>query len=410
MRIIDPSCAIASWRLHPTMRVIFALLILLIAACTSPTRLDAVPFALTGTTTVLGTPNARFWADTDGHAMLQEAQLARAREEDPDAPASYLGLSGGSDNGAFGAGILVAWSENGDRPTFKLVTGVSTGALIAPFAYLGPTYDPELKAVYTTIAPPDVYETRGLLSAVFSDALAKTDPLYSLISRYANQQMLDAIAREYRKGRLLLIGTTNLDVQRPVIWNIGAIAASGHPGSLELFRKILLASASVPGVFPPVMIPVEANGTAYEEMHVDGGAIAQTFLIPATVTEHTDLRSTEHARRRTAYVIRNARLDADWASVDRRLLSIVGRAINTMIQYSGYNDVVRIYFTSRRDNIDYNLAYIGPDFTFPHTENFDPDYMRALFKYGHDTMKRNAVWHKTPPLFSAPDGRQDNVP
>jgi hypothetical protein len=158
------------------------------------------------------------------------------------------------------------------------------------------------------------------------------------------------------------------------------------------------------------MIPMEADGKAYQEMHVDGGAIAQTFLIPATVTERTDLRSKQHARQRTAYVIRNARLDADWASVDRRLLSIVGRAINTMIQYSGYNDVVRIYLTSRRDNVDYNLAYIGSDFNFPHRENFDPDYMRALFGYGYDMMKRNAAWHKAPPLLSQPDGRRDDGP
>jgi hypothetical protein len=365
MGIVARSSEIAKEQLHSTMRAILGLLILLVTACSSPTRRDAVPSSLTDKATALGIPNARFWADTDGQAMLQVAQRARAREENPDAPADYPGLSGGSDNGAYGACILVAWSGNGDRPRFKVVTGISAGALIAPFAYLGPTYDPQLKAVYTTISPQDVYETRGLLSAVFSDVLAETDPLYGQISRYANQQMLDAIGREYQKGRLLLIGTTNLDVQRPVIWNIGAIAVSGCSGSLELFRKILLASASVPGVFPPVLIPAEANGKAYEEMRVDGGAIAQTFLIPATVMEIADLRSKKYARHRTAYVIRNARLDAEWASVDRRLLSIAGRAINTTIQYSGYNDVVRIYFTSRRDNVDYNLAYIGSDFTFP---------------------------------------------
>jgi predicted acylesterase/phospholipase RssA len=241
-------------------------------------------------------------------------------------------VSGGSDNGAFGAGVLVGWSESGKRPSFKLVTGVSTGALIAPFAFLGPAYDTQLRAIYTGIAPDDVYETRGLLSAVFSDALTETHPRFRLISHYANEDMLAAIAHEYEKGRLLLIGATNLDVQRPVIWNIGAIAASGRPDALDLFRKILPASASVPGVFPPVMINVEAGERYYQEMHVDGGAVAQTFLIPASVGELVDLRSKEFARQRTAYVLRNARLDPEWASVDRRLLSIAGRAINTMIR------------------------------------------------------------------------------
>jgi hypothetical protein len=286
------------------------------------------------------------------------------------------------------------------------VTGISTGALIAPFAFLGPAYDAQLKAVYTGIGPNDVYEERWLPTAVFGDALTNTDPLYRLISRYANEAMLDEIAKEYRKGRLLLIGTTNLDVQRPVIWNIGAIAASGKPEALTLFRKILLASASVPGVFPPVMIDVEADGHTYQEMHIDGGAIAQTFLIPTAVGDLVSLRSKQFARSRSAYVIRNARLDPDWASVDRRLLSIAGRSINTMIHYSGYNDVVRIYFAAQRDGIDFNLAYIGGDFSVPHEKNFDTAYMRALFDYGYARAKRGPTWQKEPPIFSEPDGRE----
>jgi len=339
--------------------------------------------------------------------MLQEAILARSRESSSQSAANYLALSGGSDNGAFGAGVLGGWTILGTRPTFKLLTGISTGALIAPFAFLGPAYDPELRAVYTEISPEDVFERRGLISAVFHDALTSTDPLFHLISRYANQDMLNAIAAEYQKGRLLLIGTTNLDVQRPIIWNIGAIAASGKPEALDLLRKILLASASVPGVFPPVMIDVEAGGQHYQEMHVDGGAVAQTFLIPAAIGQSANLRSKQHARQRTAYVIRNARLDPDWASVDRRLLSIAGRSINTMIHYSGYNDVVRIYFTSQRDGVDYKLGYIGSDFNFPHNENFDPAYMRALFEYGYNDVKKGTVWHNAPPLFSQPDGFED---
>jgi patatin-like phospholipase len=378
-----------------------------LAGCSSPSRLPAVPSTLTDQTTVLGVPNARFWADTGGPAMLQEAIQAMSRESDPRSAVSYLALSGGSDNGAFGAGILTGWTELGTRPSFKLVTGISTGSLIAPFAFLGPAYDPQLRAVYTEISPKDVFEARGLLSAVFHDALTSTDPLFLLISRYANQDMLDAIAAEYQKGRLLLIGTTNLDVQRPVIWNIGAIASSGKPEALDLFRKILLASASVPGAFPPVMIDVEAGGQHYQEMHVDGGAVAQTFLIPAAVGQLANLRSKQNARQRTAYVIRNARLDPEWASVDRRLLSIVGRSINTMIHYSGYNDILRIYFTSQRDGVDYKLGYIGSDFTFPHRENFDTAYMRALYEYGHEAIKRGKVWHGAPPILAQPDGSED---
>jgi hypothetical protein len=161
-------------------------------------------------------------------------------------------------------------------------------------------------------------------------------------------------------------------VKRPIIWNTGAIAASGKPESHDLFRKILLASASVPGVFPPVMIDVEAGGQHYQVMHVDGGAGAQTFLVPAAIGQLANLRSKQYARQRTAYVIRNARLDPDWASVDRRQLSIAGRSINTMIHYSGYNGVVRIYFTSQRDGVDYKLGYIGPDFNISQKRTLTP--------------------------------------
>jgi Patatin-like phospholipase len=242
---------------HWAFRTGALLVLLAMTACTGRERLAAVPSALTEQATVLGIANARFWADTQGHEMVQEGMLALARERasqvashdaPPDAalaPANYLAVSGGGDNGAFGAGLLAGWSENGTRPSFKLVTGISTGALIAPFAFLGSDYDPQLRAVYTDITPSEVYQRRWLIEAVFNDALSDTDPLFQLgmghqlstrsrlISRYANADLLAAIAREYRKGRVLLIGTTNLDQQRPIIWNIGAIAASGQPGALD---------------------------------------------------------------------------------------------------------------------------------------------------------------------------------
>ncbi len=398
-----------SCRSWSVLAVWVALLTQLVAGCASLERQPAAPANLTEEATVLGIPNARFWPDTEGPALVQEANAALARERaapgaagasSPLPPANFLAVSGGSDNGAYAAGLLVGWSESGTRPSFKLVTGISTGALVAPFAFLGPAYDQQLRAVYTGIGPQDVYEERGLLGAVFNESLVDTAPLFLLISRYANNAMLAAIAEQYRKGRLLLIGTTDLDVERPVIWNIGAIAASGRPGALELFRKILLASAAVPGVFPPVLIDVEAGGRHYQEMHVDGGAVAQTFLYPPQIGSLVNLRQGPLARERHAYVIRCGRLDPDWASVDRRLLSITGRAIATMIHYSGYNDVLRIYATARRDGVDYNLAYIEPDFTVEHRESFDPVYMKALFDYGYAKAVHGYRWSKVPPILA----------
>ena len=372
-----------------------------------------MPPAVADQVTVLGIQNARFWPDTQGEALLREGVQALERERAAAritgsssggstvnlSPANFLAVSGGGDDGAFGAGLICGWSDSGKMPTSKLVTGVSTGSMIAPFAFLGGAYIGRLRTLYTTIKPEDISEDAGLFGALFGEALADTEPLARLISRYVDQQMLADIAREYARGRLLLIGTTSLDEQRPVIWNLGAIAGSGHPGALELTRKVLLASAAIPGAFPPVMIEVDAAGRRYQEMNVDGGAVVQTFLYPPDTGLRVDLRSAEHARQRHAYIVRNGRLDPDWAKVDRRFLKIVGRAISTMIHYSGYNDIIRIYATTKRDGVDYNLAYIEPDFPDMKHEEFDPAYLRALFDYGYAKGRQGSAWHKAPPLL-----------
>jgi len=383
-------------------------LILLLSACAIP-RLQAPPAEATEGIEVLGIPNARFWVDRSADTLLQETlqqanREAAATPPDPNGrrpAANFLAISGGGDDGAFGAGLLVGWTEAGTRPQFQVVTGISTGALTAPFAFLGPEYDPELRDVFTDIAPPDILLFRRIASALlFGEALADTAPLYRLISRYANEQMLEDMAREYKKGRLLLIGTTNLDLQRPVLWNIGAIAASGHPGALELFRRILLASAAIPGAFPPVMIDVKVAGRAYQEMHVDGGAASQVFLYPPALELDRSLREAGFQRERIAYIIRNARMDPEWASTERSLLRIASRSISTMIHFSGMNDVIRIFQTTRRDGVQFRLAYIGADFQQAHRKSFDPAYMRALFDYGYEQARHGYPWQLAPPGFS----------
>jgi len=376
---------------------------IVVGGCSIPERLPAVPRADTERAMPLGIPNARFFADSDPKPMIDDAMAALKREvaQLPPGtslrrlpPAYYLAVSGGGDNGAFGAGLLNGWTETGKRPVFKGVTGVSTGALIAPFAFLGSDYDAALRECYTTMNPERVYKLRGLSAALFDDAMADTTPLAEVIAKYADQKMLERIAAEYGKGRLLLIGTTDLDAQRPVIWNIGAIAASGHPGALSLFQKILRASAAVPGVFQPVLIDVELDGKKYQELHVDGGAIAQMFLYPPSI----ELGDLPVKRERHAYLIRNARLDPDYAMAERRTISIAGRAISTMLAASGQNDVLRLYFITKRDKVDYNLEYIGRDFQAPEKKGeFDQGYMRALYDYGYRQGKAGPQWHKAPP-------------
>jgi hypothetical protein len=385
----------------------------LVSACSIPGRGPGVPAADTTRALPLGLPNARFFADGDPQPMIEEGARAFAREraaldgEGKSAtrppPVYFLAISGGGDNGAFGAGLMNGWTTLGTRPEFKMVTGVSTGALIAPFAFLGSDYDDALRDVYTTMTPEKVFRARGITAALFDDAMADTGPLAEVIAGYADQKMFDAIAREYRKGRLLLIGTTHLDAQRPVIWNIGAIAASGHPGGLELFRKILRASAAIPGLVQPILFDVEIDGRKYQEMHVDGGAIAQLFLYPPSLSA----TASKYRRQRYAYVIRNARLDPDYAESERRTISIAGRAISTMLAASGQNDVLRTYFITQRDGVDYNLAYIGADFSAPKAGEFDQTYMRTLYAYGFREGRDGRAWHKLPPgLQPAADGKR----
>ena len=398
-------------RLSPWINAcIAAVFLLTAAACSSPERMPAVPTADTASAFPLGLANARFFPSKEKAAMLAEFEQAIQRQRQalgvgPDAqlPTAYLlAISGGGDNGAFGSGVLVGWTEAGDRPEFTLVTGVSTGALLAPFAFLGPAYDKQLRDVYTTVGADDIFSERWLLNGIFNDAMADTTPLWDLISGYVDAPMLAAIGREYQKGRLLLIGTTDLDAQRGVIWNIGAIAASGHPGAVDLVRKILRASSAVPGMFQPVMIDVEVDGKPYQELHVDGGAIQQMFLYPSSI----DVRKLAHEERK-AYLIRNAREDPEWADTERQTMSIAGRAVSTMIHSSGWNDLLRIYFITQQDGIDYNLAYIGSDFSPSEAGEFDKKYMNALFDYGYQQARRGYPWRKMPP--GLPGSQGDDV-
>jgi predicted acylesterase/phospholipase RssA len=358
----------------------------------------------------------RFLVSRESDSFAAEARSSLAKEQQwlssqgrggGDLPPAYfLAVSGGGDNGAYGAGFLNGWSASGTRPEFKVVTGISTGALIAPFAFLGPKYDYVLRRVYTETSQKDIFKKRGIVKGIFGDGMADTRPLATVISQYVNRALLDEIAAEYAKGRLLLVGTANLDALEPVIWNLTAIAASQDPNATQLFANVLLASASIPGAFPPVMIDVNAGGSRYQEMHVDGGTMAQVFLYPPSLS-----LADAPQRKRVLYIIRNARLDADWASVERRTLSIATRAIASLTRTQGIGDLYRIYATAQRDGLDFNLTYIPKTFDTPHNEEFDTAYMRALFDVGLQAGKGARDWQKYPPGFQAPvEGRPASAP
>jgi predicted acylesterase/phospholipase RssA len=370
--------------------------------CATAERRPAVPFELSTQAHVVGFPDDIRYFPRDAADVkdfekdfLRSNELERAYlHVDSLPPNAYLAISGGGDNGAYGAGLLNGWTKKGDRPVFKLVTGVSTGALIAPFAFLGPAYDARLKELYTGISMKDVAEQRSILSAIYGDALADNAPLQRLVRKQITQEMLDAIAAEHEKGRILLIATTNLDVRRPVIWNVTEIASLHRPGALDLVHKILIASAAIPGTFPPVMIDVEAGGKRYQEMHVDGGTAAQVFVYPSAINLH------ELAQRdRTLYLIRNARLDPEWAQVERQTLKISFRAITCLIHNQGIGDLYRIYAIAQRDHIKFRLTYIPPSFKAPHPGEFDTAYMRDLFAVGEKIGLEGNEWADHPPVL-----------
>ncbi len=413
MRGVCRPASKAGWRATPARaaRVAGAIAaILLVHGCSYPSRVDAVPSDQTDRAVLQGDLRGIRYQGADAVQQLAQdgiAAVERERELLPAGqrgrlpPLNLLAISGGGEDGAFGAGLLVGWTERGTRPEFKVVTGVSTGALTAPFAFLGPRYDAQLREVYTTITARDVLTQRYITAALFDDAMADTTPLRRFVARYANQQMLNDIAAEHARGRMLLIGTTNIDARRGVIWNITKLAASGHPRAVELFQSILVASAAIPGAFPPVMIDVEIDGRRYQEMHVDGGASAQVFAYPPSLTQiaRRAMGGRLNQRERHVYVIRNSRLDAAWAQTNRRTMDIAGRAVQSLIQTQGVGDLYRIYAAAERDGVDFNLAYIPPEFTMPYEEPFEPRYMNALFQLGYEQGRAGYRWARTPPNF-----------
>lgn len=397
-----PACRLQRWA--AALPLITGLL-LLTPGC-AVHRQPAVPDKLTDRANLPGMPCVRTWADAvspefyEGlrQSAAREAEWLKAQGHTGLPPAHFLAISGGGANGAYGAGLLCGWTAAGTRPEFKLVTGISTGALTAPFAYLGPAYDKPLRDVYTSVRTRDILRQRGLLAGLTSDALADNAPLWKLLDKYVDAELLAAVAREHNRGRVLLVGTTNLDAQRGVIWNMSAIAASGHPRALELFRSIMIASAAIPAAFPPVMIDVEADGKPYQEMHVDGGAMTQVFVYPPSF----DLHASGIERERRVYVIRNSRLDPNWADVQRRTLNIAGRAIESLIQTQGIGDLYRIYLIAQRDDVQFNLTFIPPTFREAPAEPFDPVYMTKLFQVGYDAAHHGSPWQNVPPGYVRP--------
>jgi Patatin-like phospholipase len=355
----------------------------------------------------MGIPGVRAWADAP--LSVLKTQLANLGPLLTGQPISMLALSGGGEHGAYGAGLLCGWSESGHRPTFDIVTGVSTGALMSPFAFLGSKYDDRLKALYTQMTFHSVFSGNPFLG-LFGQGLYSTAPLQRVVASQVDQKMLDDIATAYRNGRRLFVITTNLDAQRPVLWNMGALAASGHPQALELFRKVLVASASVAGAFDPVYIDAEANGHHFKEMHVDGGTAYPLFAVPVRLLAatgegegHDSGEGGGHSGKDGGhsggqiYVIINNNLDPNFTVTKPKTFNIAARAFNTLVKSSFYDTILNSYVFAKDEGYTFNLAYIPNSFEVKSVGLVDQKYMLALFDLGHAEGVHGDAWQHTPP-------------
>lgn len=314
---------------------------------------------------VPGIADARFWADVPDafiHAL-------------PQVPGPWLVLSTGGEDGAFGAGLLAGWSAAGTRPDFSLVTGVSTGAMMAPFVFAGRKYDEQLRAAYTTVNATDIFEIGGK-----GESLLDTWPLKELVEKQFTRELMGDIALEHERGRRLFVLTANLDAGRPVAWNIGAIATRRDQQALNLIRSILMAAISIPGAFPPVLIEAQAGNTRFHEMHVDGGLGAQFYVAPDALQVST---SGYKIPATALYLIVNMKLGENFQVTERSTLGILGRSVAAAVKVVTRNAIDRAYVLAKRSGAPFHLAFIDDAFSAPSRGPFDSDYMKALFEYGY---------------------------
>jgi predicted patatin/cPLA2 family phospholipase len=336
----------------------------------------------------IGVHNIRYWADAPASSFQGAARHAVVQKGKP---FIYLALSGGGGGGAYGAGILNGWTESGTRPEFTIVSGVSTGALIAPFAFLGPAYDQTLRQMYTSGEAESLIGQPNPLAAVFGAGLFGRGQLRQLVERYIDDDLLNAIAREDQKGRRLLVVTTDLDAQRAVIWDMGAIAASGGPKAFKLFRDVLAASASVPVVFAPQLIDVEANDRSFQEMHADGTVSAPLYTLRDAIL-FGGKTIVSHGARPDLYIIVNERIDPGFEVVPNQTDAIAAHSFAIMNRVGIKGVLGETYSVASREGFSFHLSYVGTDLPDNGGTGFETDAMRRLYDYGYGKARSGPFW------------------
>lgn len=359
---------------------------LALAACTS---LPRTPYtaADASTSRVLDIDGLRRYADEPVTKFSFEKDISTATK-------SYLALSGGGADGAYGVGVLNGWTAAGTRPTFAVVSGVSTGGLIAPFAFLGSQYDDTLREVYTSGIAESLLNDPSIMRVLFGSGLFGNTRLRELVARYVGPEIMAQVARENARGRKLLVVTTDLDTQRTAIWDMGKIAAVGTPEALKLFRDVMAASASIPLVFPPIMIDAEGQGRRFQEMHVDGGVTAPVLTLPEALLSQDRLPGNA---RMNIYILVNKKIERNFELVSNSTIDVASRSLSSITQSQTRSIIFSTYDFAKRNHLGFHLSYIARDYPAPPSEGFDTAYMRALYQYGYEKAAAGQAWTSTLP-------------
>lgn len=352
---------------------------LALGACASGTRSE-VGFENRLTAIPVGFPAVRFTIETEHAARALAQQVQAGVEIGPDGRLDLLALSGGGANGAFAAGVINGWTASGRRPDFEIVTGVSTGALAAPFVFLGPDWDEELRESYTGGETTNLLRSQGL-GALFGSGVFSGEPLRELVENHVDQALLDAVAAEHRRGRILLVATTDLDSQRGVIWNLGAIADQGGLGALPLFRDVLIASASIPGVFPPVMISADGSDGVFEEMHVDGGVMTPFIALPEIMWAWDDVGTAFAGAR--IHVIVNGKESSGFSVTRDAPVPVLARSLDAMLKSAVRTHLAATRAFAVRNGLEFRSTAIPDEVDIGPGFDFSVETMQAIYDHGY---------------------------
>ena len=377
-------------------RFVGLLLVLSLLACTKTPSSTPIPLALINEAQVPAFPGVRQWGEAPASAG-QSAPPLDPTKVVPKGPLNVLALSAGGANGAFGAGFLTGWSQTGTRPVFHVVAGVSIGALLAPLAFLGRQYDTAISRMLIDLSGKYRVALRPRFVAVFGFSLASALPLEKLIAEYFDQRVLDEIAANHRAGRRLYVGTSHVYAGRLTVWDMGAIANSGRPEALALFRHVLLASTAVPTLLPPITFEVEAHGQSYGEMHVDGGILRQAFVAPYGFDWSRAKERLGTNGDINFYVIRNGRVSPEYMVMPPDVISLTQHAMLQLTQAVGIGNLDSLYLLAQTEHAQFHAAWIDESFDAPSIELYDPKYVQALFEHGREQARRANAWHRLPP-------------